>query len=209
MGPGAKFAFQHDVRATAGDDPTVTVFDDGAGPPKVHAQSRGLTLKLNPGRKTATLLREDDHAPSLLADYEGNVQSLDSGDRVLGWGQQPYFTEYDARGQVVFDGRFVDGNSSYRAYRFTWAATPSTRPAVAASTSGASTTAYASWNGATTVASWRVLGGSTPSDLRAEGTGAKQGFETQLTIPAAPYVAVQALDSSGRVLSTSTAVAAS
>ncbi|MBV9001601.1 MAG: aryl-sulfate sulfotransferase, partial [Solirubrobacterales bacterium] len=32
---GAVFAFQHDVRLNTTGDPTVTLFDDGAGPPKV------------------------------------------------------------------------------------------------------------------------------------------------------------------------------
>ena len=122
---------------------------------------------------------------------------------MIGWGQQPYVTEFDAGGQVVFDARFIDQNSSYRAYRFDWTATPSTRPAVAASTAGSTTTVYASWNGATTVASWRVLSGGTPGSLRDAGSAPDAGFETRLSLPAARYVAVQALDAAGRVLSTS------
>ena len=39
MGAGAQFAFQHDVRLRPGN--LVTMFDDGAGPPAVHKQSRG------------------------------------------------------------------------------------------------------------------------------------------------------------------------
>jgi hypothetical protein len=175
----------------------------------VHTQSRGLTLKLDPTAKTATLVREDDHVPSLRADFEGNLQPLEDGNQLLGWGQQPYFTEFDAHGQIVFDGRFVDGNSSYRAYRFPWTATPATTPAIAASTSGRTTTVYASWNGATTVASWRALAGDSRDRLRVVGTAAKQGFETELPITAAHYVAVQALDVDGRVLSTSATVAPS
>jgi hypothetical protein len=37
-------------------------------------------------------------------------------------------------------------------------------------------------------------------------TATKQGFETQVTIAAQPYVEVQALDSAGRVLATSSIV---
>jgi hypothetical protein len=202
LAPGAGFAFQHDVRASAADR-AVTLFDDGGGPPKLHDQSRGLTLKLDFAHRTATVVHQDDHAPALLADYEGNVQSRASGDEVIGWGQQPYVTEFDAGGQVVFDARFIDQNSSYRAYRFDWTATPSTRPAVVASTAGSTTTVYASWNGATTVISWRVLSGSTPGSLRDAGSAPDAGFETRLSLPAARYVAVQALDAAGRVLSAS------
>ena len=43
LGSGAEFAFQHDVRLHTDTDPTVTLFDDGGGPPKVHSESRGIT----------------------------------------------------------------------------------------------------------------------------------------------------------------------
>jgi hypothetical protein len=203
MESGTRFAFQHDVRTVSDDDQTVMLFDNGAGPPRVHGESRGLTLKLDAASKTAKLLRATPHSPSLLADFEGSVQPLESGDQLLGWGQQPYFTEYDEQGQIMLDGRFVDANSSYRAYRFRWTATPGTPPALAATTSGATTTVYASWNGATTVSSWRVLAGAGRSSLREAARTPRQGFETQITIPTARYVAVQALDSRGRVLATS------
>jgi hypothetical protein len=209
MRSGTNFAFQHDVRRSKRDDQTVTLFDDGAGPPAVHKQSRGLTLRLDATSKTATLLREDDHEPSLLAAFEGNMQPLEDGNQLLGWGQQPYFTEFDAQGHIVFDGRFIDGNSSYRAYRFPWIATPARAPAIAATTSGRTTTVYASWNGATTVATWRALAGDSRDRLRIAGTAPKQGFETQLAIPAAQFVAVQALDVQGRILSTSATIASS
>jgi uncharacterized protein YndB with AHSA1/START domain len=206
MESGTRFAFQHAVRTVSDDDQIVLLFDNGAGPPKVHPESRALTLKLDSDSKTAKLLRATPHFPSLLADFEGNAQPLESGDQLLGWGQQPYFTEYGEQGEIVLDGRFVDTNSSYRAYRFRWAATPKTPPALAASTSGATTTVYASWNGATTVSSWRVLAGDERTALREAATTTRQGFETQITIPAARYVAVQPLDARGRVLATSSTV---
>ncbi|MBV9413474.1 MAG: aryl-sulfate sulfotransferase, partial [Solirubrobacterales bacterium] len=205
---GAVFAFQHDVRLNTTGDPTVTLFDDGAGPPKVHAQSRGITVRLNDPAMTATLVSQDLHSPEVAASFEGNVQALANGDAFLGWGQQPYFSEFDAQGNMVFDGRFVDANSSYRAYRFPWAGTPSTPPAVVASTSGSTTNVYVSWNGATEVSSWRVLAGPGADALEPVLTASKQGFESQFAIPAEPYVAVQALDSAGRMLATSSVVQA-
>jgi Arylsulfotransferase (ASST) len=206
LGSGVTFAFQHDVRLHTETDPTVTLFDDGAGPPRVHAQSRAITVHLDDKNKKATLVSEDLHSPALAAAFEGNVQALGNGGQFVGWGQQPYFTEYDARGQMVFDGRFVDSNSSYRAYRYPWTGTPTSPPAVAASTTGSATNVYVSWNGATQVASWRVLAGASADSLQAVLTATKQGFETQIEIAAEPYVAVQALDSSGRTLATSSVV---
>jgi hypothetical protein len=203
LGRGAEFAFQHDVRVRAGADGMVTVFDDGAGPPVVHRQSRGLTLRLDQKHMTATVVKVDQHPSSLLTSFEGNVQQLANGDQFVGWGQQPYFTEFDPSGHVVFDGRFIDTNSSYRAYRFAWSATPEGAPAIAASTASGRTTVYTSWNGATTVTAWRVLAGDSTTALAAVTTVPRRGFETSAEIPAAAFVAVQALGVDNRVLAVS------
>lgn len=203
MGPGTTFAFQHDVRARAQNDEYLTIFDDGAGPPNVHSQSRGVKLMLNFKRMTATLAAQFKHAPALLADFEGNVQQLPDFREFIGWGQQPYFSDYDSRGRVVLDGRFVGTTSSYRAYEFPWAGAPAALPAVAASTAKRTTTVYASWDGATNLAAWRVLSGRSAAALRPTRTVLRTGFETRTTIRAAAFVAVQALDARGRVLATS------
>lgn len=208
MGHNTPFMFQHDARMLGPNE--VTIFDDGAGPPIVHKRSRGITLRLDYGHKTASLVLQDEHQPGLLAEYEGSVQSLANGDNFVGWGGIPNITEFNSRGRPVFDARFVGTNSSYRAYRFDWHATPATKPSVAARTSGRTTTVYASWNGATQVARWQVLGGSSPSALKPVTGGRKTAFETDIRLPhGEPYVAVQALDGHGHVLATSQAVRAS
>jgi hypothetical protein len=205
MGKNTSFAFQHDARLrTSG---LITIFDDGAGPPVVHKQSRGITLRLNTTKMTATLVTQDEHHPPLLAAYEGSVQGQPNGDELVGWGQQPFFTEFNARGKTVFDARFVGVNSSYRAYRFPWTATPASLPAVGARVNGRTTTVYASWNGSTSVARWRVLGGAMPTALKPVRSLPKQAFETAIPIPSGKrYVAAQALDRHGRALATSTAI---
>ncbi len=208
MGPGAGFAFQHDFRVRAMADQYVTLFDDGAGPPRVHSESRGLKLKLDLAHMTAKVVAQYRHAPRVLANFEGNVQQLPGGDLLLGWGQQPYLTEFTANGKLIFDARFVGDNTNYRAYRFRWRGDPLTRPALAAARTGRPV-AYASWNGATDVASWRVLGGSSAHSLRAVGTARKSGFETSIMLPHTQnYVAVQALNRVGHVLNTSPTVRA-
>jgi hypothetical protein len=204
---GGTFAFQHDVRVLDASDSRVTLFDDGAGPPTVHKQSRGLSLSLSTKSRTATVTGQYLHSPPLSADFEGNVQTLANGDAFLGWGQQPYFTELNPSGQIVFDGRFLDANTSYRAYRFEWAGTPVTSPKIAVTHSGSTATVYASWNGATGVASWRVLEGTSASSLHQVSSANRAGFETQLSVAAAPFVAVQAVDSSGKVIGTSATTA--
>ncbi len=205
VGAGASFAFQHDVRMRSPD--LVSLFDDGAGPPVVHKQSRGLELRLDFKHKTATRVVQYQHTPSLQADFEGNLQWLPAGERFLGWGQQPFFTEFDARGRMIFDGQFVGSTTTYRAYRFSWSGTPQTPPAVAA-TSGRHATAYASWNGATNVAVWKVLGGPTPHRLHFLAAARRRGFETVIPIPSQRYVVALAVDRVGRRLGASSTVRA-
>jgi hypothetical protein len=203
MGKGSQFAFQHDVEVAGAGDSFMTVFDDGAGLPNVHSQSRGLKLGLDFKHKTARVVLQDTHSPPLLADFEGNYQALPGNGAFLGWGQQPYFTQFDGRGRTVLDGRFVSNTSTYRAYRFQWTATPAVPPAVAGSTSKQTTTVYASWDGATAVSGWRVLAGSSATALSPARRVSKSGFETAINIHATHYVQVQALDVHGGVLGTS------
>jgi hypothetical protein len=201
---GASFAFQHDVRSHSWGDRFVTVFDDGAGPPAIHTQSRALELILDFKHRTARVFKQWTHAPSLLAQFEGNVQQLPDMDEFVGWGQYPYFTQFDQRRRVILDGRFVAHTSSYRAFRFPWSATPAEPPAVAATTAGARMTLYVTWNGATDVGSWRVLTGRSPTALKSVATTRKTSFETTIQVPRASYAAVQALDPGGRELAVST-----
>jgi Arylsulfotransferase (ASST) len=202
MMPGASFAFQHDVRVRSAHDWFITMFDDGAGPPAVHP-SRGLKLFLDTKKMVAKSVGAEAHDPSLTAFFEGNYQQLSAGDDFLGWGQQPYFTEYNSHGQEVFDAHFKDYIASYRAYRFQWTGAPDTTPAVVGASHGSTTGIYVSWNGATQVSSWRVQGGSSPSSLHNVASSPKHGFETAITFGHQTYVRVQALDGSGHVLSTS------
>ena len=127
--------------------------------------------------------------------------------RLLGGNYRSKIKPY---GSLLFDEIFVSPkSSSYRAYRFAWSGHPTDRPALAATTAGATTTVYASWNGATEVARWRVLSGTAPSSLRAGPTAARTDFETAIPLGgAAKLVQVEALDRSGKVLGRSRVVAA-
>jgi hypothetical protein len=198
----AATAFQHD--ATMLENGTLSVFDNG-GVPNVHPQSRGLVLAIDPQTKTDTIVAEYEHAPAVSSGSQGNIQQLANGDMFVGWGAEPYFSEFSASGQLLFDGHMHGSYESYRTYRFPWVGTPTAAPAIAATTSTTGTaTVYASWNGATQVASWRVLAGASPAQLAPVATAADAGFETAIATPgAAPYVEVQALEAAGAVIGTS------
>lgn len=205
MGPGTGTAYQHDVRWQS--DGTLTLFDDGAAP-RVHSQSRAITEHIDWKRKTVELVGRYVHsAPPILSGSQGNDQALPNGDSFVGWGEVAYLTEFDPAGQIVFDAHFPFPGQSYRSYRFAWSATPAAPPSVAARASGAATTVYASWNGATGVSGWTVLGGASATSLSPLLTEASSGFETTIAVGSADaYFAVQAVGANGEVLRASAAV---
>jgi hypothetical protein len=206
IGPGARTAWQHDAREQP--DGTITFFDNGATP-AVHSQSRAIDVRLDEQRMAATLVREDAHpSKALVAGSQGNVQALDDGAWMVGWGEVPYVSEFDASGKLVFDAHLPSSYESYRAYRLAWSATPSTPPALAVvrAAGGRGATVYASWNGATEVASWRALSGASAAALAPAGQAARSGFETAISLPraaAGDYVEVQALNAAGAVIGVS------
>ena len=206
-GAGTGMAWQHDVRWQ--QDHTITAFDDGATP-KAHSQSRAIRERIDWKHRTVTLVGRDVHAPALLAGSQGNDQILPNGDSFVGWGSEPYFSEFTPSGQIVFDAHIPYPGQSYRAFRFPWSATPSYAPAIAVKAGAAHhVTVYASWNGATEVAQWRVLTGSSPSSLAPTATAPNTGFETAIPVTGSAILfAVQALDAAGNALGTSSPVTA-
>jgi hypothetical protein len=142
------------------------------------------------------------------AESEGSLQTLPGGNLFVGWGSTPFFSEFSPGGRLVLDARLPIDDGSYRVFRFPWSATPSTRPVAAArSTSASRISIYASWNGATTVARWRVLAGRSAASLAAVATVPRRGFETRIDVTnAASSFEVQALSSRGRALAASSPV---
>jgi hypothetical protein len=202
MGPGTRTAWQHDARMLP--DGSISIFDDEASPANA-SQSRGVVLNVNVAARTVSLAHQYQHPGPLLSGSQGNMQVLGNGHAFVGWGALPNLSEFDASGHVVFDATLPAPDESYRAYRSSWTAHPATRPAVAtvAGQQGAQSV-YASWNGATEVASWRVLGGTTKSALNPVSIAPRSGFETQIDLGVGQaYLAVQALDAAGNVLATS------
>jgi hypothetical protein len=208
MGPGTRFAYQHDARRQR--DGTITIFDNGNtvfhnGLPKVIEESRGIVLGLDERKMKATLVREYTHPDKQYADAAGNMQVLPKGNVFVGWGRALAISEFSEDGQMLFDASLLRKNKSYRAFRFPWSARPSDQPAaVAERTSENELELYASWNGATEIAIWEVLAGQHQGRLESLGQVPRNGFETAMVVRTSdPYVAVRAKDRSGRALGTS------
>ena len=212
LGPGARTYFQHDAEWRDGG--VISLFDNGATPVK-EKQSRGVLLKPDYRKKTVSLLEEFvNPTKTLSAAAQGNTLALPGGDWLMGYGNLPNFTEYSSSGAVLLDGTLGRGVQNFRTSISPWTGHPSEPPAIAATRGTAGVAVSTSWNGATEVASWRLLLGESPSSLAPVTTVPKSGFETSATLSTsatyvraqALYVESQALSASGAVLGSSAAL---
>jgi hypothetical protein len=205
MPPNSRFAWQHDVQRQS--DGTITIFDNGAAPP-VRKRSRALVFKLEERTKRATLKRVYRHPDKLLARSQGNAQTLVNGNLLVGWGAQPYLTEFSRSGATLLDARLPEGINSYRAYRWPWQGRPADPPSLVMRKKRGIATAYASWNGATDVAGWELLAGNSPTDLQPIRTvDSRRKFERAISAPVPlSYFAVRAKAADGTTLGESRVV---
>lgn len=200
---GARFAWQHDARHVA--DGLITVFDNGEGPVHGEPQSRAVLLKVDTERRTVELAHAYHRSRGLLAGSMGSVQILPDGHVFVGWGAQPYISEFAPDGTILADAQLPQ-LLSYRAYRFAWNATPREPPALGTHRHPATGRPIlsASWNGATDVTHWRVYTGTAPDSLGPVGVAKRHGFETEIPLGVGDaYAAVAALDPSRRELAKS------
>jgi hypothetical protein len=206
MGPGTVFAWQHDAHHQA-DGRRISIFDDGAAP-AVEPRSRVLLIDLDLKHKRATLVRKLVHRPvRLLSHFMGNAQMLDNGNVIVGWGSEPYITEFDRNGTIQFDAKLPHGGQNYRAFRFPWVGRPNIEPKLVTQRLRGVRSLYASWNGATEVVSWQLRAGTTAGELDAVSVVPRKTFETTIAAPAGMrYAAVVPLDRNGKPLGRSATV---
>jgi EmrB/QacA subfamily drug resistance transporter len=219
FGPGADFQWQHDVALGAGGhtDLTVTMFDDhccqltgGGTSVPATGPSRGLVLKLDQQTRVATLAHQYTGNDEFESEYMGDTQPLANGNTLVGWGSEPYFTEYGPSGKRLLEARFPGNDLSYRTMREQWVGLPLTSPSAVARAKNGKTTVYVSWNGATQVASWKVLGGEGTQQTTLVASAAKAGFQTAIPVTGSEKsFKVQALNSAGKVIGTSSSFSGS
>jgi hypothetical protein len=119
------------------------------------------------------------------------VQVQPDGRVLVGWGAQPYLSEFAGDGGLVLDAELPLNDQSYRAFTFPRSGRPPGQPDVVARPNPARGSAvFVSWNGATDVATWAVLAGKTPSALATAGSQSRAGFETKISVNSeGPYFA--------------------
>lgn len=211
MGKGAGTFFQHDVHQlspnfwSAYDNAADAVPAAGAKP----IVSRGVILKVDEKKKTVTLKKAFKYPKPLLGVSQGNMQTLPGAHEFIGWGgDKQFMTEFDSKGRVVWNAKLNSAlTDTYRAYKAKWHATPTSKPLVDAQAAAGKVTVSMSWNGATEVAKWRIVGGTSAEDLGEVGNVTWNDLESSGTFSTtATKFKVEALDAKGKVLGTSDVV---
>ncbi|KAH9219381.1 ASST-domain-containing protein [Leptodontidium sp. 2 PMI_412] len=213
-GKATKFGWQHHARWTA-DHSGITLFDNGARyklKPTVD-HSRGVHIALDLQAMTATLKTSYINPRKIISGSQGSMQTLPSGNILIGYGYNAAWTEFSAEGEVLCDvhigsQKFFNTGAvqTYKVLKFPWVGRPTRRPKVK-SLGG---WAYVSWNGATEVRAWvwkgldEAGGELGVEDVRVE----RMGFETKLEVDCHKwnFVKAVAIDANGTVLGESEVV---
>lgn len=204
------FKYQHDPRvlSTSSTGLVLTLFDNNNfeyGNILSPNISYGLEITLNTDTFTSTLDQVFyDSADEVHTIAEGNRQSLANGNVFIDYGFQPYAKEFDSAGNVVWSANWgTIGDGAYRARKYVYEGTPKTTPKVVVSGSSSEYIVYVSWNGATEVDTWKLVG----CGVLGTTSVTKTGFETSWsgTCPKGTVYAV-GLSSSGATLGTSNSV---
>ncbi|KAF9077665.1 ASST-domain-containing protein [Rhodocollybia butyracea] len=207
MNNGTTFAWQHDARFR-NNQTQISLFDnEGTAWELDSSNSRGVLLDLDLAKNQVSLNKEWLPYNRTVSESQGNVGILDSGNTIIGWGQVPWFSEYDSNGQLLYVVQFGVGNvQGYRAYSVNWTATPTTRPSVFVQENGFNTTIYTSWNGATEVVTWQLSGSTSESPQLAIplSNTTKNGFETVIPFNSSStnykYYQVAAFNSNEKII---------
>lgn len=210
---GALFKYQHDPRvlSTTSTGLVLTLFDNNNfeyGNLLSPNTSYGLEITLNTQAFTSTLNQVlYDAADPVHTIAEGDRQTLSNGNVLIDYGFQPQAKEFNSAGEVVWSAEWGTlGDGAYRARKYVYEGTPRTLPKIAVEKAAVGGfTVYVSWNGATEVTHWQIVGCGPLGVV----TFTKTDFETSWTglCPAATAHAL-ALNSIGTVLAQSNSVVA-
>lgn len=194
----------------------LSVFDNGSNGDDDDAEfSRALLIQVDLDLMTATVVQSLHSPEHLLSQSQGSVQILPNGNRLVGWGHRPAWTEFSAEGEVLCDVHIgpvwmdVFGwVKNYRTFKYDWVGRPNYPPSAAMRPS--KNALFVSWNGATEVKSWQLQSGpEAEGDFSNHGNPVtKTRFEMRINVPseAGDFVRIAALDADGEVLMYSDAV---
>lgn len=191
-GAATNFAGQHDVHWTD-DYKSITFFDNRADWfTAIDDKSAGAKLILNYSsalsQPTAELVQTYIHPSKILSISQGSMQTLPSGNMLVGYGFNGVVAEFSPSGKLLCDAFFEASTylgsgdvQTYRAYKNHWIGLPNT-PVDLALHDGVF---YVSWLGATEVREWVLRSAFGDDDEWTEiARFRKDGFETHYTLTA-------------------------
>lgn len=173
------FSAQHDIRRLINGN--ITLFDNGNR--NTPQASRAVEYQINENAREVTRVWQypDPIDESLYAPFMGNIQRLDNGHSMIGWGAIPKISEVQPDGTKTLE--FELSGLTYRAFRYEWEGYPTETPrAFLVNVDNQSpATLYFSWNGATQVDSYQVFAGAIPHAMHLIATVPRTGFESSYT----------------------------
>lgn len=157
LNSAAEFANAHDARwIDERKQDQMTLFDNG--PQGAMNYSRGILLSVDQTAKTVGLATQYRNGPSTFGQFEGNVQAVNPADPntnfIVGFGLQPYFSEFASNGTVLLDAQFGTATvvNNYRTYKLPWQGKPLSKPDI--NWDASTRKIHLSWNGATDHENW-------------------------------------------------------
>ncbi|KAF7187661.1 hypothetical protein HII31_11000 [Pseudocercospora fuligena] len=202
----------------------ITFFDNRADwYHSISKESAGKRILIDTSSMTAQLSQTfTDPLTKILSTSQGSYQTLPNNHVLLGYGFNGAMAEFSENGELLCDAYFQPSSTfgsgdvqSYRNLKFNWTAYPEDSPALTLERK----VLYFSWNGATEIVTWILLGSNTDErdwdeellqNKRAVEDAIvvpKTGFETTYEVLAGDglkrFVRVVALDKEGRLLGTS------
>lgn len=174
--------------------------------------SHGYIISIDHVNNEATAVKSwgaPEGQGGLSSGSQGNMQLLPGGNVHIGWGEHAFFSEHTWDGAPVMYGALAVRESNvmiYRSYKFNWTGVPLTKPALWTYAHSADAKEgmafYASWNGATEIASWNFyVSNSSSGPFGLVTSKEKRGFETAARSPGVyGWAFAEAVDASGRPL---------
>ena len=83
-------------------------------------ESRAVEYAIDQTKKTATFVWDFRHSPRIFTTFMGSTQRLPNGNTLMGYSTDATLTEVDPNGNVVAEGRRMDGGTPSIFYRVIW-----------------------------------------------------------------------------------------
>lgn len=110
------FGGQHYARMLPDDH--ILLYDNGTN--HDPGESRAVEYALDETNKTATFVWNFRHSPTIYTTFMGSAQRLPNGNTLIGYSTDATLTEVDPAGNVVAEGRKMDGGTPSIFYRAVW-----------------------------------------------------------------------------------------